>query len=119
MTNISEGLSIPNKSYSQKEKLATECEKFGEKFPVLFNANLTRKMHCLSIVLPHYIRTNKYLYKTQKLEQSGERLHKQFNDYEWNFRNHLDLPKKSFLKIRHYERCQSSDKICYPTFSRK
>ena len=76
-------------------------------------------MHCLSIVLPQYIRNNRYLFKAQKVEQAGERLHKQFNDLELNYRNQLDLPKKSFLKIRQFERLQSAEKLCYPTFTRK
>ena len=50
----------------------------------------------------------------QKLEQNGERLHKDFNDLEWNFRNQLDLPKTSFYKIRQYERLQSTEILCYP-----
>ena len=53
-----------------------------------------RKMHCLSVVLPNYIREHKYLVKSQKVEQGGERLHKQFNDLEYSFRNKFDLPKK-------------------------
>ena len=91
---------------------------FGEVYPVKFNANITRKMHCLSVVLPDYIRNNKFLLKAQKKEQAGERLHKQCNDLECHFRNQLNLPRKSFLKIRQFERCQTTKKLCSPKFTR-
>ena len=101
--------------------LADLCEEFGRFFPVNFNRNLTRKMHSLAITVPYFLRNHgKYFYKVGKVEQVGERLHRQFNDLERNFINIIDKPLKSFLKIRKFEVDQSNHSICYPkSYSQK
>ena len=75
-------------------------------------------MHTLAVIVPKILREKGDLFfKVLKGEQMGEKLHKNINDLENNFRNVIDKPKKSFLKIRRYEINNSADKLCYPSFS--
>ena len=72
---------MPDPTIEENEKMATDCEGFCEKFPVLFpQKNITRKMAELSLVLPKFIRSSPgLLYKILALEQGGEGLHNKFN----------------------------------------
>ena len=95
LSTISEGFHMNNRNDSLNESLAKNCEEFGRKFPVFFNRNITRKMHTLSIVVPKFLREDGDLfYKVSKVEQMGEKLHKDFNDLENQYRNIIDKPKK-------------------------
>ena len=119
ISDIHEGLKKPNKTELENKNLAKKCEEFGEVFPVYFERNLTRKMHSLTITVPHFLRMkSKFVYKISKVEQIGEKLHKDFNDLENSYKNIVDKPMKSFLKIRKYEVDNSTEKVCIPKFER-
>ena len=76
-------------------------------------------MHTLSIVVPKFLREDGDLfYKVSKVEQMGEKLHKDFNDLENQYRNIIDKPKKSYLKFKRYEMNQFVKKICFPKYSK-
>ena len=42
--------------------------------------NISRKQHCVSLILPEIIRRENGIYKYLKVEQEGERIHKRLND---------------------------------------
>ena len=84
--STSVGFSIPNPTTDQNEKTAAYCEMFTKRFPVLFpGKNITRKMHVLSFVAPHQIRTQNLVYKMLKIEQMGEYVHCQINELSRQF----------------------------------
>ena len=64
MTKVDTLLSQPNeKTVEQRKEAAHAYEQFTKRFPVLFNRNMTRKMHVLSCVLPSDIRETGDYYK--------------------------------------------------------
>ena len=67
----------------EKVAAASDCKKFTQLFPIYFpKANITRKMHIFSFVLPHLIladKTKNMCYLFLKVEQAGERLHQIWN----------------------------------------
>ena len=79
-------LNIINKediSDAENEYLAKEMAKFTEVFPVIFpKENITRKMHCFSLVLPIFVRKYKMTHKMLKLEQQTESMHHKLNVLE-------------------------------------
>ena len=88
----------------QLEETAQLCEKFTEIFPVLFPMNhITRKMHVLSIVAPRQIREQGCVYKMMKIEQQGEKLHKQLNDKDKQFANIKNKSQRFFYMLRELE----------------
>ena len=77
-----------NATNSQLEELAETAEKLTILYPVLFpDQNITRKQHCISLVLPEIIRREKNIYKYLKMEQEGERIHKRLNDFKRKLNN--------------------------------
>ena len=59
ISNIDKLFSLPDPTIEENEKMARECEKFCEIFPVQFpKKNITRKMAELSLVLPKFIRSS-------------------------------------------------------------
>ena len=76
LSKAKKGFSTKNATKEQLEETAKICEQFTEVYPLLFpQNNITRKMHCLSIVAPKQIREQGAVYKMLKIEQQGEKLH--------------------------------------------
>ena len=89
----------------QCEQAAITCEEFCKMYPVYFpTKNLTRKMTEWSLVLPRFIREEKDLCnKMMRLEQEGERLHREFNSLERTKKQTLFKPKRYFDMLKNYE----------------
>ena len=91
------------KSTEQRELAANACEHFCELFPVLFERNMTRKMHCWSIVLPRSIRQHGDYYKYLRLEQAGEQMHHLLNLLEVQYGNVKNEVYRFYLMIKAIE----------------
>ena len=80
LSTARKGFSKQNATTEELEETAQTCEKFTEIFPVLFpQTNITRKMHCFSIIAPRQIREQRCVYKMLKIEQAGEVLDTKLN----------------------------------------
>ena len=104
LSNAKKGFSQKNATKGELEETAKICEKFTEVFPMLFPSNhITRKMHVLSIVAPKQIREQGAVYKMMKIEQQGEKIHKQLNDLDRQFGNIRNKAKRFFYMLRELE----------------
>ena len=104
LSNAKKGFSQKNATKAQLEATAKVCETFTEVFPMLFPSyNITRKMHVLSIVAPKQIREQGAVYKMMKIEQQGEKIHKQLNDLDRQFGNIKNKAKRFFYMLRELE----------------
>merc|ERR1719186_1607520 len=86
----------------QCNEAASVCEEWCKMYPVYFpNKGLTRKMTDWSLVLPKFIREKKDLCnKMFRLEQEGERLHKEFNGLERSQKQTLFKAKRYFDMLK-------------------
>ena len=104
LSSARKGFSVKNATKEQLEDTARTCEKLTEVFPVLFpDTNISRKMHCFSIVAPQQIRKQGIVYKMLKIEQAGEVLHKTLNQLDLQFGNEKNVSKKFFKMLRELE----------------
>ena len=60
-------------------------------------------MHVLRIVAPKQIREQGAVYKMMKIEQQGEKIHKQLNDLDRQFGNIKNKAKSFFYMLRELE----------------
>ena len=94
------------REHEEKSDFCNFCgtEEFGEVFPVFLERNITRKMHSLAVIVPHFLRTkSKFLYKISKVEQNRDHLHKDFNDPICLYKDIIEKSLKRFLKTRKYD----------------
>ena len=102
-----------DKTQEEKEETAKACEKYTERFPMLFRRPLTRKMHVLPIVLPWFIRNRGDYYKYLKMEQDGESLHHQLNELEKQYGCVKNKAEMYYLIIKELENRRNSDKTIF------
>ena len=70
LSKIHKLIGTPNATEEQLEDLAVTCEELTNIYPLLFpTQDMTRKQHCISMVMPDMIRREKNIYKYLKLEQ--------------------------------------------------
>lgn len=63
---------------------------------------MTRKIHSLSVVFPKYIREQNIVYQMLKLEQEGERIHKELNQLEQSLGNIRNKPFRYYHLLKKY-----------------
>ena len=100
---------MKNPKQEDLETGAAQCELFCEIFPMKFpNHTISRKMHVLSCVVPHYVRQG-VVFRYLKIEQKTENLHAIYNELERQFANVRNIAHRYFLMLKAYENKLKTD----------
>ena len=111
LTDCDTYFSVKDPTKEDIKKLIVACELFCKQFPKNFpTKNITRKMDCLSLILPLIIKEKgSNLYKYLKMEQEGERIHQRIKKLDQKYTNVRDKTERYYLIIRDLENENNTD----------